>query len=153
MAKAFAPDATLQMHVKTAAIAFPAVTHGIDAIANVLVSDFGGRYENVYTFCIGAPPENNEPFDGDWMVFMTEKGSGLVRAGSGRYRWRCVDQTGIASSLAITIEEMAVLPAAQADPVFRWACCLPYPWCSREFLAENTPGIAVVESIVRAFGV
>lgn len=152
MTGAFTRDAVLRMHVKTAAIAFPAASHGVHAIARVLVSEFGSRYENVYTFCVGAPPANDETFDCDWIVFMTEKESGLVRAGFGRYQWRCAGQTGMVSSLEITIEEMAVLPEVHTELILQWVAGLPYPWCPKEYLVKNTPEIAAIESIVRTLG-
>lgn len=150
MVDAFEQDAELRMRIKTDAIAFPAATHGIKAIATVLVSDFGSRYENVYTFCLGAPPTSNDAFKCHWLVLMTEKGSGLVRAGFGQYAWQCAGQNGIVSSLEITIEEMASLPSAHAESVLQWARCLPYPWCPAERLTVHTPDIAAIEAIVGA---
>ena len=43
----FAPDAILQITNKTDTIAFPSVTNGCQAIADVLVRRFGQIYENV----------------------------------------------------------------------------------------------------------
>ena len=45
-----APDAELVISTKSSSIALPAITHGRQAIAEVLVSSFGTTYENVYSF-------------------------------------------------------------------------------------------------------
>ena len=49
LAQAFTTDASLVMDVKTGSIAFPPVSTGRDAIAQVLVRQFAQAYENVYT--------------------------------------------------------------------------------------------------------
>ena len=146
---AFAHDASLAMTVKTDAITFPQETQGRDAIAAVLVSDFALKYENVYTFCVGAvPADDQHAFSCDWLVCMTEKSTGAARTGYGRYDWTGDVQSSRVTRLHITIEEMATLPAAQADSVLRWASRLPYPWCAREALKENAPDIETIRRIV-----
>jgi hypothetical protein len=150
MAEAFAPDAALLMHVHTTSISFPSDVKGGDAISAVLVSQFAQRYENVYTFCMGAPPSVEDTFDCDWLVCMTEKDTGAVRVGFGRYEWRCADKSGAISALGITIEEMASLPKESSNEILGWARRLPYPWCPPALLAEHAPSIPVVDRIVRA---
>jgi hypothetical protein len=149
LADAFVPDASLTMTVNTAAIAFPQETHGRDAIAAVLVSDFALMYENVYTFCVGAMPANGQrEFSCDWLVCMTEKTTRAARIGYGRYDWTGDAQSSRIVRLHITIEEMAVLPAQSADSMLRWASRLPYPWCAREALAPHAPNGEFIQRII-----
>ncbi|MEM5339068.1 hypothetical protein [Paraburkholderia azotifigens] len=145
----FAQDASLAMTVKTNAIAFPQETQGRDAIASVLVSDFALKYENVYTFCVGAmPADGQHEFSCDWLVCMTEKTTGAARVGYGRYDWSCEARLSQVTRLHITIEEMETLPAPFACGVLRWASRLPYPWCEREALNNDAPDNATVQRIV-----
>jgi hypothetical protein len=152
---AFAHGASLAMTVKTAAIAFPQQTKGRDAIASVLVSDFAQKYENVYTFCVGAMPvDGQREFSCDWLVCMTEKGTGAARIGYGRYDWTGDSHARCLTRLHITIEEMATLPKASADSLLRWASRLPYPWCARESLMANArdaadaPDIDIIKRVL-----
>ena len=146
---AFALDASLAMTVKTNAIAFPQETQGRDAIASVLVSDFALKYENVYTFCVGAiPVDDPREFSCDWLVCMTEKASGAARAGYGRYDWTRDADSPQVTRLHITIEAMETLPATFADSVLRWASRLPYPWCERDALKNDAPASATIQCIV-----
>lgn len=147
IAQAFSADAELTMQVNTQEIAFPGTVKGANAISDVLVSEFAQRYENVYTFCIGAPPTVGTAFDCDWLVCMSEKGSGLARAGFGRYEWMAAESSGLVRTLRITIEEMTTLPEETASLILRWAQDLPYPWCPRERLAQGAPEIAAIERI------
>jgi hypothetical protein len=88
MRRAFAEEATLEMVVRTSAIAFPPVTRGCAAIADVLVRDFAKQYENVYTFCLDDPPSADSLcFKCGWLVVMSEKDSRKLRMGHGYYDW------------------------------------------------------------------
>jgi hypothetical protein len=150
MAQAFAGDAELTMQVNTLEISFPGTVKGAKAISDVLVSEFAQRYENVYTFCIGDPPTAGTAFDCDWLVCMSEKGTGLARAGFGRYEWMATESSGLVRTLRITIEEMTTLPEETAEPILRWAQNLPYPWCPRERLEQGAPGIDAIARITAA---
>ena len=146
---AFAPDASLAMTVKTSAIAFPQETQGRDAISSVLVSDFALKYENVYTFCVGAiPADDQREFSCDWLVCMTEKTTGAVRIGHGRYDWTRDADSAQVTRLHITIEAMDTLPATFADSLLRWASRLPYPWCERDALKSDAPDNVTVQHII-----
>jgi hypothetical protein len=148
IADAFTADAELTMKVNTSEISFPATVNGAKAISKVLVSEFAERYENVYTFCIGDPPAAGPAFSCDWLVCMSEKGTGLARAGFGRYDWVAAENSGQVRQLRITIEEMTALPQDTVDPILRWADALPYPWCPRERLGDGgAPGIAALDRI------
>jgi hypothetical protein len=147
--KVFAEDASLEMVVKTESIAFPATTHGLTAIADVLVRDFGRTYENVYTFYMQAPPRNAKRFSCDWLVGMSDKATGSVRVGCGRYDWRFSSHDPQrADQLRITIEAMQILEPASVDVVSDWLAALPYPWCTAEQVAASAPTIASLESIL-----
>lgn len=149
LAEAFTHDASLAMTVKTQAIAFPQESHGREAIAAVLVSQFAQQYENVYTLCVGAiPADGQREFSCDWLVCMTEKATGAARVGYGRYEWTGDAPIERVTRLHITIEEMTVLPKACADAVLHWASGLPYPWCDQESMKKNAPDIDAVQRAV-----
>lgn len=151
MAKVFAPAASLEMTVKTGAIAFPAVTEGLNSITDVLVRRFGQTYENVYTFCLQRPePEGRTSFSCDWLVGMSDKEDGAVRVGCGRYDWRFQQALPfLVERLHITIEEMQVVPAENLDAAMTWLTGLPYPWCPSGIAAETMPRITGLELISR----
>jgi hypothetical protein len=141
MAKAVSRDATLSMQVHTSAIAFPPLSRGREAITEVLVRRFGQSYDNVYTFCLTPPPPPAAAeFSCNWLVAMTDKASGEVRVGCGRYDWRFAAATGLAERLDIVVEVMAVLPPAETQRVLDWVSMLNYPWCST---AEAIAGAAI----------
>lgn len=148
IANAFAPDAGLAMDVKTGTIAFPSEVKGAGEIARVLVSDFAKQYENVYTLCIGAPPQREGAFDCGWLVCMTEKAGGVARVGYGRYAWRSDGADGKVTHLRIAIEAMNVLPARCNAPILAWVSALPYPWCPADRLADGAPGLSAVHDVV-----
>ncbi|SAL24224.1 hypothetical protein AWB69_01749 [Caballeronia udeis] len=146
MADAFTADAELTMQVNTSEISFPGTVKGAKAISNVLVSEFSQRYENVYTFCIGDAPAAGMAFSCDWLVCMSEKSTGLARAGFGRYDWLAAD-SGQVRQLRITIEEMTTLPQDTVEPILRWSDSLPYPWCPRERLGRGAPDLKAIDRI------
>src|SRR4030095_1639422 len=77
----FAEDARLQVSNKAMNIAFPAVTQGREAIADILVRRFNQTYENIYSFYMARPPAEVTEFSCDWLVAMREKGSRRDRGG------------------------------------------------------------------------
>lgn len=140
LAQAFTEDATLTMDVRTGSIAFPPVSQGREAIAEVLVRRFNQTYENVYTLCLVPPP--GLPADTlrcDWLVAMTEKDSRAVRVGCGCYDWHFAPASPLADRLLITIEAMQSLPAQELDGVMHWVSRLPYPWCSPQAALQDAP--------------
>ena len=143
---AFTADAELTMQVNTSEISFPGTVKGAKAISNVLASEFSQRYENVTIFCIGDAPAAGTAFSCDWLVCMSEKSTGLARAGFGRYDWLATD-SGQVRQLRITIEEMTTLPHDTAEPILRWADSLPYPWCPREHLGRGAPDLEAIDRI------
>jgi hypothetical protein len=148
---AFAPDATLRMVVQTDAIAFPPTSQGREAIAQTLVRRFNQTYENVYTLCLGAPPQADATsFSCDWLVAMSEKESGAVRIGCGRYDWVFDRSSHQVQALTITIAAMEILDAVHLGPVMTWASALPYPWCGAEQAIAAAPAVSGLSNVLRA---
>jgi hypothetical protein len=54
IARVFTPDARLEINNASASITFPAVTQGMEDIADVLVRQFGRTYENIYSFYLSV---------------------------------------------------------------------------------------------------
>ena len=149
MRHAFAETATLRMIVKTGAISFPPLSKGIEAVTEVLVRRFAQSYENVFTFCLEAPPEEGAgSFSCNWMVGMSERETGAVRVGCGRYDWQF--QTGepfLTRELTITIEFMQILPPSTLEVIMDWLSGLPYPWSPAQAAVMGAPeveGLAVI---------
>jgi hypothetical protein len=143
MARAFAPDARLRMVLKTQAIDFPSEVSGEPAIADTLVRKFGQTYDNVFTFYLSRPAARAQvpEFSCDWLVGMTDKATGNVRVGCGRYDWTFQMDPHLVRELVITIETMLTLPAQQAGEVLGWLTSLPYPWTHRTSVSGAAPAI------------
>jgi hypothetical protein len=148
--RAFVENAALHIHVQTDAIVFPQYVGGREAIAETLVRRFNQNYENIYTFCLAAPPRAaDRTFACGWLVAMSEKQGGAVRVGTGRYEWSFASEGSLAESLEITIFAMEILPAEQLDKVMSWVAALPYPWCPLDRAAHEAPEIPGVERVLR----
>ncbi len=148
----FAHDACLEIRNRSAEIHFPAVTRGMEAIADVLVRRFNQTYENIYSFYLARPSEDATEFSCDWLVGMTEKDSKRVRVGCGKYEWTFRDDdTPVATCLVITIDQMLVLPPEAATEVRTWLLGLSYPWASvAAATAASFP--AILEPVVAYLG-
>lgn len=148
--RVFTDDAVLHVHLRTGSIAFPSVTRGRCQITDVLVSSFAMSYENVYTYCMARPADGVDRYACDWMVVMTEKTSGSVRVGCGRYDWGFdAARSGLADRLVITIEQMLALPPAEQAAVFRWVDTLAYPWTTPAQVAAGAPDIAPLAPVLQ----
>ena len=152
MRQAFTEDAELNIALKTDAISFPSSAKGVDALEDILVRKFGIDYENVYTFCLSAPPPAGATnFACHWLVGMSAKAGGQLRIGCGRYDWRFGDQ-GLVERLVITIDVMKVLAADQLTSCMTWLSALPYPWCRVEEVLRPMPaadGLAEIAAYLR----
>lgn len=138
MASAFSASATLEMQVKTGVVTFPPFTQGLDAITDVLVRRFGQKFENVYTFYLDKPSPFAETFACDWLVGMSEKATGHVYVGCGRYDWTFAKEPKLRiTHLLIRIEAMQVLPPAELNAIMESLTKLPYPWCSAAEVAST----------------
>jgi len=149
--RAFAPDAKLDMALRTEAIAFPARTQGSAAIADVLARDFGRRYDNVHTYAMDRPERDAvlPEYHCNWLVVMTEKDTARVRVGCGGYDWRFeVESPYRVSALTITIEAMLVLPAASRDAIYAWVDVLPYPWCDPVSAVHDAPSVEALRPVL-----
>lgn len=150
MRRAFTEAATLKMIVKTGAISFPPLSKGVDSITEVLVRRFAQSFENVFTFCLADPPKDNaESFSCSWIVGTSEKESGAVRVGCGRYDWRFQsDESFLVKELTITIEFMQILPPRNLDAIMDWLSGLPYPWCPVQMAVASAPKVEGLEVIL-----
>ena len=148
--RVFTEDAVLEVLNSTSTIAFPAVTAGREAIADVLVRSFGRAYENVYSFYLQSPSGQLSSFECEWVVAMTEKASRSLRIGCGRYAWEFESAAPrLARRLVITIAEMQVLPASVAREAFDVLATLTYPWSSPAQVRAAASGHAFFEPVVR----
>ncbi|SDB24881.1 hypothetical protein [Pseudomonas sp. NFACC13-1] len=148
--QAFTAAAILDMVVHTGAITFPDHVEGRAAIGDVLVRRFGQTFENVYTFCLAAPPPANaEAFQCKWLVAMSDKNSGEARVGCGLYDWQFDPQSQRVERLTITIEHMKTLPATDLPMIMAWVSTLDYPWCRPEAIIDNTPDLDELLEVVR----
>ncbi|RJG05308.1 hypothetical protein D3870_04110 [Noviherbaspirillum cavernae] len=151
MTRVFAADAVLEMVVNTGAISFPAVSTGVEAIADTLSRKFGQTYENVYTFCLQRPDAHvrGGHFSCDWLVGMSEKESGNVRVGCGRYDWHFQAQAPfLVERLKITIDEMQILPAHRLQEVIDWVDSLPRHWCDSRTAIDTAPCIDALAPVL-----
>jgi len=149
LAGVFAPDATLEVRNKSSAIAFPAVTAGREAIADVLVRSFAKSYENVYTFYMARPQAEATSIACDWLVCMTEKDGGSVRVGCGRYDWTLrADRPGLATRLVISIEAMQVLAPDQFEAMLAWVRSMDYPWTSADAAVRDAPRLPALAPVL-----
>jgi hypothetical protein len=150
----FEVDAELEIRNHSTAIAFPALTRGLSAIADVAVRTFGRTYENVYTFCLDRPIGPLWQFECGWLVAMTEKASGTVRVGCGRYEWVFGDRPPhLATRLVITISAMEVLAASTCPTVLGSIGRLDYPWSSAaqaRAALDRSPALAPVRDALAA---
>ncbi|AXA53714.1 hypothetical protein ACNT2N_19705 [Pseudomonas thivervalensis] len=147
--QAFTPTAILDMVVHTGSITFPEHVEGRSAIGDVLVSRFGQTFENVYTFCLAAPPPADaEAFQCKWLVAMSDKNSGEARVGCGLYDWQFDPQSRLAEGLTITIEHMKTLSATDLPMIMAWASRLDYPWCQPEAAISNVPDFGELREVV-----
>jgi len=153
LGRVFAEDAKLEIQNRSSAITFPAVTFGREAIANVLVRDFGRTYENVYSFYMARPVGHESAFSCDWLVVMTDKTSHAVRIGCGRYEWAFAEHgEGLASHLCISIEAMQVLPGEVLAEAVQLIRKLTYPWASAAQVIEAAHKISGVEPVLAYLG-
>jgi hypothetical protein len=150
IARAFAPDARLRMVLKTQSIAFPAEVSGEPGIADTLVRKFGQSYENVFTFYLSRPAARAklDAFQCDWLVGMTEKASGNVRVGCGRYDWLFQAQPHQIRDMTITIEAMETLPPETTGQVFGWLTAQPYPWTDSGTVAAGAPDLPGLAPVI-----
>ena len=146
----FCEEATLCVRVNTDSIAFPAESHGLPAIADVLVRKFGQTYENVHSFYLSRPPSEASQFVCRWLVGMSQKEDGQVRVGCGHYEWSFQEAPPhLVSKLVISIEAMQTLAAHQIESVFAWLERLSYPWSSASEVLKAAPANPELEPVLQ----
>jgi hypothetical protein len=142
LAQVFTPDARLEVNNASASVIFPAVTQGIEGIADALVRQFGRTYENVYSFYLSVPEGAPRQFKCAWLVGMTDKQSGEVRVGCGTYEWSLVyEPAPLASGLVISIRAMQVFAPPVQSEVLAWLEQLPYPWATAAAVLSSAPAL------------
>jgi hypothetical protein len=150
LASVFEPGAELVVVNHASTISFPARTVGREAITDVLVRDFGQKYENVYSFYLRRPQAGAEAFSCGWLVAMSEKQSRSVRVGCGRYDWSFAKVAPhLATHLTITIQAMQALPPTELAAVLAWVQALNYPWCAAEEVARASPSIELLAPVLQ----
>ena len=148
--RVFEPSAELVVINHADTISFPAHTVGREAIADVLVRNFGQTYENVYSFYLRRPQAAAQAFSCGWLVAMSEKQSRSVRVGYGRYDWSFAQtKPHLATHLTITIQAMQLLPPAELAAVLAWVQALNYPWCAVEEVISASPRLASLAPVLQ----
>ena len=152
--RVFAADAELLIRNLSDNIAFPAVTRGRAAIADVLVRSFALANENVYSFYLDAPPATGtQTFDCAWLVGMSDRASGQMRVGCGTYAWSFdAEPLPLATRLVIVIECMDMLPQRESGAVFAWLESLSYPWSSAAAARRGMPAIESLSPLAGFLG-
>lgn len=157
IAEAFAADAVLTISLATSAIAFPARTIGSDAIAKMLVTDFGAQYTRCRTYyvCDSLDVRAGVIDALPWLVVMRETASGALRVGHGVYRWT-FDETPAVTAFDIHIARMDVVPDADGALLDALQAGLDYPWLAPAALhahftalARSTPALAFADAFSR----
>ena len=153
LSSVFDASARLQVVNRVDTIAFPSLTEGCDAIADVFARRFGQTFENVYSFYMSRPQAAASEFSCDWLVGMSEKEGGSVRVGCGRYDWEFgAEPPHRVGSLVITIEAMQVLPPTALDSVLAWLRQLNYPWSSAAAVLKAAPEMEELGPVLRYLG-
>lgn len=145
----FTPDAELEILNHASTIAFPAITTGRTAMADVLIRSFGQTYENIYTFYLRRPHGPLAAFSCAWLVAMTEKVNRFVRVGCGQYDWMFADGSGLANRFVITIACMEVLAPSALPEILDWVTGLNYPWSSAGEAIAHMPALPELEPVAR----
>ena len=146
---AFSLDATLNVSVQTSSIRFPPNVQGRENIAEVLVRGFSLQYENIYTFCLGAPPKPVANVHRcKWLVGMSTKATGELRVGCGEYHWVFSPQSGLAIQLSIVIEHMLECPPHHMRKIMDWLQGRRYPWCESTDMLGSAPPLSCLQPVL-----
>ena len=150
MARAFASDVVINVVQRAPSIFFPPHAHGLAAFTDSAVRKFGQTYENIYTFYLARPEPNImlSEYTCDWVMGMSEKSSGAVLIGCGRYDWEFHAMPHRVKRLTITIETMLSLPPSTASGIFGWLTAVPYPWADRKQMVALAPPIEALAPVM-----
>lgn len=153
LSSVFTADATLKMQVDSENISFPQDTIGCEAITEVLVRQFSGKFENVYTLCTTdsiAVQENQLVCD--WYVFMTDKSDGTLRIGYGVYYWKFDNNSELVKHLTIRIDAMQIFDEKGAAKLFDTLDQLDDSWVYRQQLISlllKLPNYAAIAAKIK----
>ena len=79
---------------------------------------------------------------------MSEKDSGTVRVGCGRYDWRFRRSSPcLAERLTITIDVMESIAPSYLEPLMSWLSPLSYPWCTPQAALGDAPTLEEFQPI------
>jgi hypothetical protein len=150
MGEVFCEDAALTIRVKAASISFPESSRGLAAITDALIRQFRQSYDDVRSFYLDRPGSAIAEFSCDWLVGMSERSSGNVRVGCGRYDWKFQPAPPrLATDLLITIEVMEILSPSYLDGVQAWFRRLSYPWTSAPQVVAAAPAIEALNPVLK----
>lgn len=150
LAGVFSEAATLEMVVNTDVISFPPVSRGLTEISDTLVRRFAQIHDNVYSFYLQRPTQTATHFACAWMVGMTEKSTGAVRVGCGRYDWEFQTQAPfLVNRLSVSIHSMVTFEACDERSIMAWLAALPYPWCDGQDAVRGAPPLVALEPLLR----
>jgi len=151
MQSVFSENATLNMQVNSDNISFPADTAGINDITEVLIVKFNETYENIYTLCLTDTwQQHSNTVSCRWLVFMTEKHSGVTRVGFGLYDWSFEGEgLNLVGHLKIEIEEMQLFPQQLQPEILSCMDKVPYPWISTADALHSMSAVTVLNEVRR----
>jgi hypothetical protein len=145
----FTQDASLTMDVRTPDIVFPSHAKGLEPVSEIVCRRLNQRFENIYTFCFAPRPVNaGHHFSCGWLVVMSEKDGGNVRAGGGHYDWHLTSDQQRVASLAITVSAMDTMTPEMLTPVMAWTTRQGYPWCDRTKAKEDAKAIPALYNVL-----
>jgi len=149
MQSVFSEHATLSMRVDSDNISFPADTSGVNNITEVLVVKFNQTYENIYTLCLTDTwQQRSNTVTCGWVVFMSEKNSGVTRVGFGLYDWLFEsDDLNLVSHLSIEIEDMQLFPEQLQPEIMSCMNNLSYPWVSTADVLHSMSGVTGLSEV------
>lgn len=145
-AKVFTDDATFQSRfLFETDFASEEPARGLSAVAGVF-REMGRQVEDIYTvYTPSSIAWAKGALTIDWLVGMTERGTGNQRLAWGDYAWRFNAAGDRATELVVVMHRMVSLPAKDAASRQRiasiqdWLAALPAPWCAASMLTGDVP--------------
>lgn len=152
----FAQDAVVTFDIETDVINFPSKIIGAEQISALMFADFHEKFEQIrsyYVFNDHTVLDNRKINGMNWLVIMRERGSKLLRVGTGYYDWSFEKQDGprlmpwAIQSLHIRIENMVVFN----EPIPNWfnqtQRSLDTSWVTTAEALEALKGIEVLQPV------
>jgi hypothetical protein len=143
----FTREVALIMDVRTPNIVFPKHAEGLESVSGIVCRRLNQRFENIYTFCFALRPASlDQHFACGWLVVMSEKDGGDVRAGGGRYDWHLTADLQRVAALRITVSVMDTLMPEALPSVMAWSSRQGYPWCDRTRAEESATAVPALHA-------